>query len=76
MSNLPAKHYLGIYRTRQKAIRKGVTHPAEKVIQFVDQLVSELEVLDPDEKIEITANETDSVFRVEKTGKILAEMHN
>ena len=76
MSNLPAKHYLGIYRTRQSMIRDGKTNPDEKVIQFVDQLVSELELLDPDEKIKLIATEADTVFSVKKTGRILAEMHN
>ena len=76
MSNLPAKHYLGIYRTRQSMIRDGKTHPEEKVIQFVDQLVSELELLDPNEKIKLIATEADTVFRVKKTGRIIAEMHN
>ena len=57
-------------------IRDGKTNPDEKVIQFVDQLVSELELLDPDEKIKLIATEADTVFSVKKTGRILAEMHN
>ena len=56
-------------------IRDGVTHPDENVIRFVDQLVSELELLDPDEKIKLTATEKDTVFSVKKTGRIIAEMH-
>lgn len=76
MNYLPAKHYLGIYRTRQSMIRRGTTEPDAKVIEFVDQLVSELELLDSDEKIKLIATGTDTVFSVKKTGRILAEMHD
>ena len=57
-------------------MRNGKTKPDAKVIQFVDQLVSELDLLDPDEKIKLIATGTDTVFSVKKTGRILAEMHD
>ena len=76
MSNLTAQHYLEIYLRRQRMISDGVTHPEQRVIDFVNRLVNELETLAPEERIELLASDTDTVFRIASTGKILAEMHN
>jgi hypothetical protein len=44
---LPVSHYLRLYRIRQAMARDGTTHPSIRGRAFFDQLVANLERLDP-----------------------------
>jgi hypothetical protein len=74
MSDLPASHYLRIYRLKLGSAEGGTTHPKAEWVNFVRRLVAALESLDPDAKVRLEANSPAQVcFRDASTGAILAQ---
>jgi hypothetical protein len=68
-----AGHLLGIYRRRRDMQRRGTTNPPQGVKQFCEDLVRELELLDPSAEVKLVgrgANGTDFVA----AGKVLATL--
>ena len=74
MGDLPAKHYLGIYRQRLGMVEKGITHPPVETVNFVKELIAGLSVLQPETKIRLESQGRHCCFTVADNGALLAEI--
>ena len=74
MSDLPAKHYLDIYRRRVRCAEEGITHPAPQVVAGARRLVSGLSVLPPETPVRLELHSDHSRFLVAATGEVIAEI--
>jgi len=74
MADLPAKHYLGIYRCRLALAEKGITHPPSETVNFVKELVAGLSVLQPEMKIRLESQGRYRRFIIADSGALLAEI--
>ena len=73
MSDLPAKHYLDIYRFRVRCAEEGITHPDPQIVAGAKRLVSGLSVLPPDTEVRLELQSERSRFLVAATGELIAE---
>ncbi len=74
MRDLPASHYLNIYRQRLGMAEKGITHPPPETVKFVRELVGGLSVLPPDTKIRLYSEGRYCRFTISDSGTLLAEI--
>jgi len=71
MSDLPASHYLEIYRHRVSMAMRDITKPSPEVLDASRHLVAQLEQLDPSERIYLEEVDRRLNFHVRRTGKML-----
>lgn len=74
MSDLPAKHYLWIYQRRVSMAEEGVTNPTQAVVQSPKELVSNLSILPPDEKIRLETQNGEALFTIAGTGVLVGRI--
>lgn len=73
MSELPAQHYLDIYRFRLSMVERGLTSPKPEVVTFSRQLVSALSQMEPSSKVRLEIHEGRTRFIAVSTGEVIAE---
>ncbi len=74
MGDLPAEHYLGIYRGRLAMAEKGITHPPPETVNFARELVAGLSVLQPETRIRLESRGRYCRFTIADSGALLAEI--
>ena len=76
MSDLPAKHYLDIYRRRVSMAEKGISHPSPNILVAAKQLIIKLEAMDQEDRIKLDIVGNKAQFWNSATGELLVEMPN
>jgi hypothetical protein len=67
--DLPAQHYLSIYR-----IKQGMARASPDGMRFINQLVDALASLEPDTPVRLDASADRVQFRNAVTGALLGEL--
>jgi hypothetical protein len=74
LTDLPAQHYLQIYRTRLRMAEEGVTHPSPKVVAAIKRLIVGLETATPETAIRLEILSDKALFTTAVTGDFVGEM--
>lgn len=73
-TNVPAQHYLKIYRFRLSMAERGVIRPHAEVVDFMRRLVAGLEMMDPQANVKLETGGGWTRFSVAATDALIAEI--
>ncbi len=74
MSDLPASHYIHIYRTRIRSAEAGIAHPSQKILTQSRALLAELEKIDPKKSIVLEQISRTMVFKEADSQVVLGSL--
>lgn len=74
MADLPAHHYLRIYRVKLAMASDGTTRPTPSAVEFMKRLITKLEGIDPGAPIRLEITAGVARFTDVKSGAVLAEL--
>jgi hypothetical protein len=73
-SDLPASHYLRVYRLKLGLAEGGTTTPAPEFVAFMRQLIENLADVDPSTPVELNTSGNEALFRNALTGSLLGRL--
>lgn len=74
MPDLPAQHYLRIYKVKLAMAMDGTTRPAQVAVEFMERLVRNLSEMDRTSPIRLEITGTTARFTDAKSGRLLADL--
>ncbi|GEP40963.1 hypothetical protein BGE01nite_02540 [Brevifollis gellanilyticus] len=73
-SDLPAHHYLKVYRGRVSLAERGISKPHPEVVDYMRRLVAAFQAMDPQAKVKLETRGSWVRFSVAATDALIAEI--